>query len=57
MDLSITAKIIFQKAFFLRLEKLLGTHSPPCPHLSKKERKRKQHFEESQAVFWSIVWL
>ena len=58
MDLSITAKMIFQKKIFLHLEKLSGTHSTtPLLHLSKKERKRKQGFEESRAVFWSIVWL
>ena len=41
MDLSITAKIIFQKTFFLRLEKLLGTHSPPPPPSTSLKRKEK----------------
>lgn len=42
MDLSITAKMIFQKKIFLHLEKLSGTHSttPPPPPLQKGKKKK-----------------
>ena len=44
MDLSITAKIIFQKAFFgFRKIKLLGTHTTNPPLSTSLKKKEKEN--------------